>query len=262
MNDSRSSATSRMAMAGRFLAAAGVIAGATAIHAAVVTQTQSFDLDSGNLTAFVTNNGGSSSTVSPGSTQDVLTFSSFNASLGVLTGVTVSFASDYTTLLKLDVTPNTTGGFIDFADYFASSMVTFRLLNIPTAGTPTASDSLLATCTPAGESSSGCANSDGASGIAFNQAATSLSPLATFIGPGTFDLTAVLGWNGLSLGPDNGTKVADNTTITGTLGASWDGSVTIAYTYDPASTTVPEPTSLYLVGFALAAVGWLRRRAN
>jgi hypothetical protein len=101
-----------------------------------------------------------------------------------------------------------------------------------------------------------------------NIAGVGLAPgvqLSDFSAPlgSTFNLTAELS-SALAPRidpPDNGTKFADNSTIDGTLNANWTGDVTVKYTYDPFSTAVPEPLSLYLVLAGLGGIAlWRRRR--
>jgi hypothetical protein len=255
-----------VAVLSRGFAATALLATAGGIDAAVVTETESFNLASGSLTASIVNNNRVvtfPSSVPAGSAQSLLTFSQFNAALGTLTGVTFTLGSNYSTAVNLSVTPTPGGDGVEaLVNYFAETLVTLRLLNVPTLSTLSSPHSLQATCIPQ-IPSVGCSDPDTASG-AFAQAPLGLSPLAAFIGPGTFDVTASLDWTALLLriSPDNGTNYADNTTITGNLTAGWAGDVSISYIYDAATTSVPEPTTLYLVGGALAAAGWLRRRKS
>ena len=86
------------------------------------------------------------------------------------------------------------------------------------------------------------------------------APVASFVGSGTYDLTATLS-SVLTprISPDNGTAFADNSTFGGTLDATWNGSVSVVYTYETGATSVPVPSSLYLLVAGLGGIALSRR---
>jgi len=88
-------------------------------------------------------------------------------------------------------------------------------------------------------------NASTTNGSNFNGTAALALPLASFSGPGIFNLIATLSGDVVpETIPDAGPVFPLNTAINGTLSASWNGTVSVAYTYDAPTAGVPEPASL------------------
>lgn len=253
------------------LAATVILGCGAAANAGVITETESFSLQADTATFKVINNSSSNPVTSitqsgPKSASSNLTFNQFNTSIGTLLGVSVSFTSSYGAVSTVNVTSGPfDNGTAEDPSFFANGKIDLLLSSSPVGLSatlaPTASASCLITM-PDDESPVGrqtCADTESKNG-SFDVTFSGLS-LLPFQGSGTFDLLAKLtGSVQPAVLPDNGTGFADNSTFDGALDGLWSGSVTVAYTYDPLVTNVPEPWTLYLVVAALAGIAWLPRR--
>jgi hypothetical protein len=197
----------------------------------------------------------------PKTTSQLLTFNQFNSGLGILTGVSITYTSVYGAQASLvvggygaDNATDTTTQF--YADATLGHELTGGGLISPQSSPQTFS----ANCSTSKPGSS-CNNVAPNNGINFNGTAGLAAPLASFVGLGTFDLTAKL-TSALAprIDPDNGTGFADNNTIDGALNANWSGEVSVVYNYDSPATAVPEPLSLYLLVAGLSGIALSRRR--
>ena len=210
-----------------------------------------------DATATVTNN----SVPNPQTASQALTFNRFDSGLGTLTGVTITFATIYNATVTVTVENNGDSSGIEF---FSDGSVSHSLTSADGLIDPQSSPQLLsASCIAALDA--GCPGTQDDNGISFDTppGGVGLDPLASFIGSGTFDLTATIS-SVLTprIEPDNGTAFADNSTFGGTLDATWNGTVTVAYIFETDGTSVPVPSSLYLLVAGLGGIAlsrWYRR---
>jgi hypothetical protein len=247
-----------------------LLAGGPAANAAILMtapETESFTLTAPQVSYTVTNEAFSSepatvTTNSPQSISQALTFNQFDGGLGTLIGVTITFSSVYGATAVVAVPVNGDDLSISF---FSDASVNHSLTNAALIVAASSLQQFSATCTASsGQACPGTPVSTSDNGVVFDSLPTglSLAPGApgSFVGAGTYDLTATL--NSIltpRISPDNGTGFADNTTFSGTLDATWNGSVSVVYTYETAETSVPVPLSLYLVAAGLGGIALLRR---
>lgn len=245
-------------LAGLFaLVAAGPLA-----NAATITQTESFTLTAPQVLYTVTKTTeDATATITNNSTQtdfQDLTFNQFDSGLGTLTGVTITFSTTYGATATVTVQNNGDSSGIDF---FSDASVDHALTSATGLIDPESSlQQFSATCAAALDA--GCTDSQADNGISFDTppGGVGVAPLASFIGSGTFDLRATLS-SALTprISPDNGSAFADNSTFGGTLDATWNGDVTVVYTFETDGTAVPLPLSLYLLVAGLGAIALSRR---
>jgi len=228
--------------------------------AATMTQTESFTLTAPQVLYTVTTED-STATVTNNSTQTAfqdLTFNRFDSGLGTLTGVTITFSTTFGATATVTVQNNGDSSGIDF---FSDASVDHALTSATGLIDPESSLQLFnATC--AAGINAGCTNTQPDDGIGFDTppGGVGLAPLASFIGSGTFNLTATLN-SALTprISPDNGSAFADNSTFGGTLDATWNGDVKVVYTFEPEGTSVPLPSSLYILVAGLGGIALARR---
>jgi hypothetical protein len=248
----------------------GVLAGLFALladgHVAnaitmMTTETESFTLTAPQVLFTVTNDGNPPATVdsnSPQTASQALTFNQFDGGLGTLTGVTITFSTTYGATATVTVQSNEDVPFIDF---FSDASVNHSLTNAGLIDPQSSLQLFNATCTA--DLDEGCTDTQADNGISFNTPPGGVglaAPVASFVGSGTYDLTATLS-SVLTprISPDNGTAFADNSTFGGTLDATWNGSVSVVYTYETGETSVPVPSSLYLLVAGLGGIALSRR---
>jgi hypothetical protein len=200
----------------------------------------------------------SSRTNSTSPADKTLTFDMFDGTLGILTGVLITFESDYDSTATIEVDRGTSSDDIDI-EFFAEGSINLLLSGglIMNAGLNPAAFS--ASCVSSGPLVD-CSSSDSI-GSMFNGSATA-NTLSSFIGLGTFDLnTSLTSMLAPRTDPDNDTMdFVDNTSMSGTLISGWNGSVSVVYEYEERGATVPEPTTLYLLVLGLGGISFLTRR--
>ena len=204
-----------------------------------------------------------------------LAFARFDGGLGTLTGVSITYTTTYGVTSAVQIiraAPLDVGTTTFFADgsfhlsLTGAGLIPAQLLN------DVADAAASSTCTSTISINEGkpvCTIQPGTGPVSNNgnfNGTASGGPLASFVGSGSFNLTATL-LSDLAprVSPDNGTGYADNATFDGSLDSAWNGSVSLAYTYDdapPATIDIPEPISIYLVLAGLGGLAfWKRRRA-
>jgi hypothetical protein len=245
-------------LAGAFV----LLTNSAALHALSLSQTESFNFANPTTVTFtVINSGEPPATVTTNSpqtpTQD-LTFDKFNGALGTLTQVTITFTTAFGATATVTVPNNGVDQTIDFfADATLDHMLSGSL--ITAAAAPQQQFSASCQAAQGGNCASGPVLNNGT----FNNASgVATAPIGSFIGVDDFTLTASLS-SALAprTFPDNETgDFADNTTFSGTLDHTWSGDVTVRYDYNPFSTAVPEPLSLYLLLAGLGGIALSRRR--
>ncbi len=232
---------------------------AQAITMTTVPEIEAFNLSTTQVTFHVSNDSGTitNNNNSPTSASQILTFNQFNSALGALTNVTITFTTSYGATVTLSATNN---GFDNgLIDFFADAKVDHTLTGIPLIVSQSSPQTFSAHCSADEEAS--CSDTPPLNTSNFNGTAGLASPLSSFQGPGTYDLTATLA-SALAprVSPDNGTSFADNSTMDGTLNANWNGNISVVYTYDAPAAVVPEPLSLYLLVAGLGGIALSRRR--
>ncbi len=251
---------SRQRKIARALGAAVLLTHSFVAHALFTApETEAFDLSLKDLTFTVVDGNTPGTNTGPKSTQALLTFDKFDTGLGTLLGVELTFRTTYGSTTTVSVTGTPNDSFFPDVTFTANGSQTLTLtggaLNEVLNRLPSAS------CQASFDDS--CQNSASGGPSNFDSAAPiSLAPLADFLGPGTFILTATLA---SSINPSlSGAfgDAADNSTMTGTLATDWRGSVGVRYQYQERSTggTVPEPMTLYLLVGGAAGIAFLRRR--
>lgn len=234
---------------------------ANAITMTTAPEIEPFTLTTAPVTFEVSNDGTPPATVTTNSPQiasQALTFNQFDAGLGTLTGVTITFSTVYGATVTVTLSEFGDAGSIEF---FADAEVDHSLANVALITTQSSLQQLSASCTPPlGEL---CNASESENNVSFNTPPGGVglaASLASFIGPGTYDLTATLN-SALTprISPDNGTSFADNSTFSGTLTATWNGTVSVVYTFETDATAVPVPLSLWLLVAGLGGVALWRR---
>jgi len=233
---------------------------AQAITLTTAPEIEVFNLSTTQVTFQVSNDDGTvtKDNNSPQSASQALTFNQFNSALGTLTSVTITFTTSYgATATITAVNGDSANGVIDF---FADATVGHSLTGAPIV-TQSSPQAFSADCQTNSTTNGGACSSSQPSTSNFNGTAGLASPLSSFQGAGTFDLTATL-TSALAprVTPDNGTGFADNSTLDGTLNANWSGNVSLVYTYDAPATVVPEPLSLCLLVAGLGGIALSRRR--
>ena len=246
----------------RTLAAGSLVAYATILNASVVVnQSALFGLTPAQVRFLVVNNGVSAtnSNNGPQGASQALSFLQFDPTLGTLTGVTISFMTTFNATSNLFVTERAN----DSAPpvFFADGSLSFKLSGTSLIPDQLSSQAVSANCGFPNPvlSTATCSDNQSISGN-FNSSISGAS-LAPFIGSGNLALTAELSDTlAPRVAPDNGTGYSDNATMEGTLIGSWDGSVSVAYTYDVPPTPAPEPVTLYLLAAGLGGIVFYRRR--
>lgn len=192
-----------------------------------------------------------------------LTFNKFDAGLGNLLAVTITFSSIYNATATLTVVLNGEGEDVDF---FSDALVNHTLTGAGLIAQQSAPPQAFSATCLAFDFDSCDAPDASNNNVSFNTPAggVGVGPLASFIGAGTtFDLTVELN-SALTprIVPDNGSSpFAESTEFNGTLDATWNGSVTVVYTYDDGRLPVPAPLGLYLLVAGLGVIALsLRRR--
>ncbi len=268
----------------RSIVGVGLVTQFAVASAIPLTDTKMFDSEPADVQFKVVNDGtlqtGDPATITPGqppiqsSDPDTLTFNLFNPTLGTLNSVTISFATtSLTATSTLQSAANNSSAMDAIGNpasvtFFADGALTVELTSgkFPDqvlSPDPTVSDSCAAQGAgdnaPSGGTCSGPSHTFNGS---FDSAGIPGLSTASFIGLGTFDVTATLS-NALSprVDPDNGSGYADNATFMGLLTSLWQGSVTVTYDYTP-TTEVPEPVTLYLLLAGLGGIALSRRRRS
>ena len=244
-----------------------LLAGGSLANAAILTtapETESFTLTAPQVTYTVTGDRVPPPTVdtnTPQQTSQQLTFNQFDGGLGTLIGVTFTFSTVFGATATVTVTNN--GEDDTLVDFFSDAAVSHSISNASLINTQSSpGQSFSATCTAGFEQGCGQATQSEL-GVNFDSPIGGFSPVASvssFVGSGTYDLTATL--NSVltpRIDPDNGTGFGDNSTFNGTLEATWNGSVSVVYTYSTPETSVPVPLSLYLVVAGLGGIALSRR---
>jgi hypothetical protein len=243
------------------LLAAGPVANAAILTTA--PETELFSLTAPQVTYTVTGDGTPPPTVNTNTPQLIsqqLTFNQFDGGLGDLIGVTFTFSTVYGATATVTVANN--GEDDTLVDFFSDAEVLHSIFNASLINVQSSTQLLSATCTA--DFGLGCPQTTQSdNGVNFNSPPGGFSPVApvsSFVGSGTYALTATLN-SGLTprIDPDNGTGFGDNSTYSGTLDATWNGSVSVVYTYETADASVPVPLSLYLLVAGLGAVALSRR---
>src|SRR5262245_1384577 len=186
-----------------------------------------------------------------------LTFDQFDSGLGNLLGVQVAYRSEYSANATLNATVREAPA-VTFSAEGAYSLS----LTGPGGLNELLSKTIVPTCS-VDEPPDTCSNTATQPVTAFNtSSAINLPPLSSFIGTGTFILTATLA---SAINPkepsDNGTNFADNATFAGTLSNNWAGNVAVRFIYEKGATTgVPEPITLYLLLAGAGGIALIRRR--
>ena len=252
-------------LAGLFaLLVAGPVANAAILMTA--PETESFSLTAPQATYTVTRNTPPPSTVNltnaSQSDDASLVFNQFDGGLGTLLAVTVTFSSVYGATATVTVGVN--GETDTLVDFFSDAKVSHSLTNASLIADQSAPlQSFSATCSAAFEFGCGKATTSD-NGVNFDTppppGVVVTGSLLSFTGGGTYTLTATLSsLLAPRIDPDNGTVVGDNSTFNGTLDATWNGSVSVVYTYSTNETSVPLPLSLYLLLAGLGGVALSRR---
>ena len=245
-----------------------LVAGPVA-NAAILTtapEIESFTLTAPQATYTVTRNDTPPPTVTPPtsipqSDDALLVFNQFDGGLGTLLAVTVTFSSVYGATATVTVGFN--GENDTLVDFFSDANVSHSITNASLIADQSAPlQSFSATCSADFELGCGKATASD-NGVNFNTPPGGVgvtAPLSSFVGSGTYTLTATLSsLLAPRIDPDNGTVVGDNSTFSGTLDATWNGSVSVVYTYSTTDASVPLPLSLYLLIAGLGGVALSRR---
>ncbi len=171
----------------------------------------------------------------------------FDATLGTLTGVTISYTSAWQEVSSSYTNNGAEDGEARLLGEFRSRVTNAALIN-QLQTIPVLYDTGLQPV-----ASGGSISVSSLSGIDGPTNATIVAALASFIGNGTlaFDLVATLLVTNTFEGSFNGTQSAQGR-----------GELTITYDYtENQEPGIPEPTTVLLVGSALLGLGLLRRRA-
>ena len=236
----------------KLLSAAVIGAGAMGAQAGVISSSSSFSF--GSYALYDHEIGYGNNAVSSHQDSQQLLLSGFNSSLGVLTGVSLSFNSNWS--LTSSVSASTGNWFSDTkGNAQATSLLTIDMLN-PNGPEKNSYQIEASSCYDSGLFGASCSDSDTSHGHFNGNLALGSVDLAGFLDTTiVMDLTRLLtaevtkcdydsncyGWN-----TNNG----------------WNGTLTISYLFDEMPASVPEPGMLSLFGLGLIGLGFSRRRIN
>ena len=215
-----------------------------------ITQTNNFLFDATRILDF----GGGGVGIGTTDTQNQsLNFAGFDTSLGTLQNVQVSFTSNWQVRNTIGAESLTAGG---SASGTAQSDIDLTVdLVTPNGGSSTFSPATLSdNCGPA---FFGCFDSSTDGGIFNGTLNLTGLTLNDFLAPVQVGLTRILttqvtACDAFGAGSDFFCDAINDEN-------EWSGNVTVEYTYDPASSSIPEPTSLALFALGLAGLGWWGR---
>ena len=226
----------------------GALVPMTSVDADVITLTKPFTVSSSV-----------SQVTDPGETSSFddrttsVTFDPFDASLGTLTQVQISLTSSaWNGLLSVQ------GGQSENNDNSTSTWDSSVTLTMPGVPLSTLDSETVHVSCDFGNCSNSASPSFSVSGLLFTLSGASIPSAFT----GVSDITATLGLN-LTVSVANNFDVG---TAVGSGSATWaatdpDG-LRVTYTYTPLISSIPEPSTLALLGFGVAGLIALRKRPS